>query len=160
MKNNELSYRISSNLTLGLKIGLPVFWFIFFGAMTIGLVLSNPEQIPIVGLPRFKQIIVAFFVLFFILIYFTLLRLKRVEVSDTHFYVSNYFKTFRYPFEEVEKIKSLDFGIILILTIQLKNKGKMGKKLPFIASKSRLSSYLSTHETAFLTSELASRKDK
>ncbi len=134
--------RISSNMTLVLALFFPTFWIVFFGLFTLALLFSDQSELPFPAIPYMRWIILAFFLVFFMLIYITLMRLKRVELSATHAYISNYFKTYSYEFKDIEKVKSVNFGLFEILILHLKYKGKFGKKIPFLLKRVQLEHYL------------------
>jgi len=135
-------HRLSSNATLVLKIFLPTFWIVFFGLLVIAIFVSDSEDILLLNNPYLKYGSVAFFLLFFCLFYFTIMSLKRVDIDQKHLYVSNYFKTFRYALDDIQKNKEIDFGIFTILRTELKNKGSFGRKFIYILNKSTFDEYL------------------
>ena len=55
--------------------------------------------------------------------------------------VVNYFKIFRYPYSNIEKVESKGFGIWEIGTVHLKESGYFGKKSKFIIDKKKFSNY-------------------
>lgn len=69
-----------------------------------------------------------------VLFYFALLSLKRVECDSQYAYVTNYFKTYRYPWDSIVEIKESKFLIFTVGQIVLKEPGALGQKMPFIAS--------------------------
>lgn len=77
---------------------------------------------------------VAFYLSGLILFYFTLFPLKRLEADAEFLYATNYFKTLRYSWDSVEKIKESKFLFFTLGTVVLKEKGLLGKNLRFIAS--------------------------
>ncbi|HFA51855.1 MAG TPA: hypothetical protein ENJ95_22795, partial [Bacteroidetes bacterium] len=100
--------RISSNATLFLKVFFPLFWLVFFGIFTLAVILSNVEQFTAFNFAYVKLAIGAIFIIFAIIFYFTLIQLKRVELDGGYIYASNYFKTYRYPYHNIEKITERD----------------------------------------------------
>ncbi len=66
--------------------------------------------------------------------WFTIVDLKRVEADDNFYYVTNYFKTYRYHKEDVKEIKSLDFGIFKWNTMVMKEATKFGRRISFIGN--------------------------
>ncbi|HFA49292.1 MAG TPA: hypothetical protein ENJ95_09770 [Bacteroidetes bacterium] len=134
-------HRISSNATLFLKIFIPVFWTVFFGAFTLAVLLSNVKQFPLFDFFYFKMGLLAFFLGGAALMYFTIIQLKRVELGPQHLYASNYFKTYRYPFDSIEKITDRDLGLFRLVKIHLKKKGRFGKKITFISDEAMLNDF-------------------
>lgn len=127
--------RVSSNVTLFLTIFVPTFWTVFFGAFTI-LMFSQP----IVGYP-FKIGTLIFYLLGLMIFYFTLLRLKRVEMDENGIYTTNYFKHYKYPYHNVETIN--DSGLLTHIT--LKTPGHFGKKIWFLKSQKYYESFWQKH---------------
>lgn len=137
--------RVSTNLTLFYKFFLPIFWIVFFGSMTIAaLVYDKAFYGEIPGVP-FRIGIVIFFLSGVAMFGFTLMRLKRVEMSDEHLYVTNYFKHLRYPYGDIEKISESEFLIFKLVTIHLKASGTFGKKFTFLASRNRYAEFWREH---------------
>jgi hypothetical protein len=141
--------RVSSNLTIVFKIFLPVAWITFFGAMTIAFLIADQANLPFGGGMQVRMGFLGFFILFLLLIYWFLIPLKRVEFGPDGIYVSNYFKTFRYLYIDIENIKELDLGIMSLGTISLKQKGKFGKKIRFIISQVNYKDFLQSHPQLF-----------
>ncbi len=135
-------HRISSNLTLFLKIFLPTLWVAFFGAFTLAIVLSNVEQFPLFNFFYFKLGLAAFFLTGCTLFYFTFFQLKRVELDKQYLYASNYFKTYRYSYDSIEKITERDLGIFHLVKTHLKEPGKFGKRITFILDEAMLNDFL------------------
>lgn len=134
--------RISSNITLFLKIFLPTFWLAFFGAFTIAVLLSNVDQFPLFNFLYFKLGLAAFFLAGISLFYFSVMQLQRVELDKDYLYASNYFKTYRYTFDNIEKMTERDLGIFHLIKIHLKVPGKLGKRIPFILDEAMLNDFL------------------
>ena len=111
--------RISSNATLFFVIFLPTFWLVFFGSLGLGLWMSSAEDISL-G--------------FGTIIYFTLLRLKRIEIDSNYLYITNYLKTIKVPFSEVNDlhVKSLFFRSVGRITFNYKT--FFGKKIYFLCN--------------------------
>ena len=133
-------HRISSNLTLPLKIFLPTLWISFFGVFTVALLLSNVDQFAY--FIYWKLGMLGFFLAFTALFYFTTMKLKRVELDSNFVYASNYLKTYRYPFHNVEKMTERDMGLFTLMHVHLKVPGKFGKKIPFLLDEAMLKDFL------------------
>ena len=133
--------RISSNATLFFKIFIPVFWMAFFGAFTMAVVLSNVKQFPLFSFTYFKIGLAAFFIIGIAILYFTVIQLKRVELDNEYMYASNYFKTYRYPFHNIEKMTERDMGLFRLVKFYLKKPGKFGKKITFILDEAMLKDF-------------------
>jgi len=96
---------------------------------------------PFLTSTMFRSIYVVAFFLFMVLIYFTIFQLKRVETAEGHIYTTNYFKTVRFPIENIKKISVMNLGIIKIARMHLHNKGLFGSKIPFITKWSNFESF-------------------
>jgi hypothetical protein len=117
--------------------------------LTLAIILADPGELPIGGGIVFKIIFVAGFIVFLLFIWLTVIRLKRVDFGDDGIYVSNYFKTFRYKYEDVSKIKENNLGLFILGTIELKDKGSFGKKIHLIISKIHYQDFLEKHPERF-----------
>lgn len=133
--------RLSSSVTLILKLFFPIFWIVFFGSFTVAFVLYDGYNMLFSGL-AFKIGIVLFFLTGVLFLYFSFWQLRRVEVDETHFYVTDYFKTIRIPFPLVDSISENNWILFTTLTIKLKQKGYFGKKIHFIQSKKNVDTFL------------------
>ncbi len=138
-------FRLSSNATLVLKIFIPTFWTVFFGMLVLAIFISDHEDILLLNNPYVKYGSLAFFVCFFTLFYFTIMTLKRVDIDQNNIYISNYFKTYRYPFKDILRTKEIDFALFTVLKTELKNKGSLGKKFTYILNKASFNHYLSKY---------------
>lgn len=130
--------RISTNLTLFYKFFIPTFFLAFFGAFTLA---SFSMSIPMLVRLLIISILLGSIALF----YFTVFRLKRVEIDEQFIYVTNYFKHFRYSLDSIEKILERDFLLFRIATIHLHQAGRFGKKLIFVPSGSLYNDFWKNH---------------
>lgn len=125
--------RVSSNATLFLKLFIPTFWTVFFGAVTVAVWLKSPE---LAGDSSWLlRIGMTFFYLSGLLVYgLLLLPLKRVEMDEHFVFVTNYFQNYRYPWHNVEGIEESYFVGLRLVRIKLRVPGQFGKHIRFIAS--------------------------
>ena len=137
--------RISSSATLGLKLFLPTFWIVFFGSFTIAVLISGLGKAPLFGSIGFKLGTLAFFVLGVVLQYFSIMQLMRVELDHEYLYVTNYFKTYRYTFDSIQKISQQDLGVFRLGRIYLNTAGKFGKRILFLQSRQKFEDFLQSH---------------
>jgi len=156
----EKSMRVSSNVTLLLVLFIPIFWTVFFGMMTLAMLLTDEYSLPFPTFPYIRFIILSIFLLFFFIMYNTIMRLKRIELSATSLYASNYFKTYRYTFQDIKSIKTIHFGLFDLVRVELKSKGKFGKRINFILNKAQLEYYLETNPESEFTLARDAQKDK
>jgi len=144
-----MSTRVSSNLTLLLKIFLPTLWITFFGLLTLAIFFSSGEENHLFGDWTFKLSVLGFFLLFFIFIYFTIMKLLRVEYSQTAFSASNYFKTYQYSYDDIEFIKEYDLIIKTVVRIKMKGKTKHGNSIYFLKSKEWYNGFVESNPQIF-----------
>lgn len=137
--------RVSSNLTVFFKLFLPTAWIVFFGTFTAAIFLTENTQIPFLTAPVFKFSFLGIYLFFLILLYFTLIQLKRVELAPDFFVVSNYFKTFRLQYDDIETISIIPFFRLKIITFTLKARGSFGRKITFLASSFLWDNFLTGH---------------
>ncbi len=136
--------RVSSNLTLFFKIFIPVLWTVFFGAMLIAIFVMK-EELFAGNTLSFRIGAVLFYVSGLIMYYFLLFNLKRVEFSEEHAYVTNYFKTYRYSWDSIVKFEETSFLTFTITTIVLKEPGLFGEKMTFLASRRLYNKFKQEH---------------
>lgn len=149
--------RVSSNLTLFFKIFVPAVYITFFGLVSIMLLVIDPGDFPLAGNPYIKYGFVCIYVIFVLLMYFTILDLKRVEFDDGSIIVSNYFKTYRYRFEDVEHMYEHNFGLFTVITIKMKANTKMGRKIRFLAQMKYFNDYKERHPKDFAHFQLGEK---
>lgn len=82
-----------------------------------------------------------------VLFAFTLMRLKRVEVAPDFLYVTNYFKTVRYPTHQVTRILPTPFFGYTLVRVSLRTAGSFGATFFFLASANRLQAVLAAYPT-------------
>lgn len=134
--------RVSSNLTLFYRIFVPVFWMVFFGSASVALIALPYQFGGNIPAGPFRIGVGFFFLSGAALLYFTLMQLKRVEIGSGFIYVTNYFKNFRYPFHNIERIEISTFLFFSIASIYLKTPGHFGRKITFAPEMSRFKAAL------------------
>src|SRR5690625_984234 len=105
--------RISSSFTLFFFLFVPIFWLVFFGGFMVASFIYANETAFFQTL-GYKIGIIILYITGVILFYFTLLQLKRVEIDTDYVYVTNYFKTYRYPFHKDRKSTRLNSSHVAI----------------------------------------------
>jgi hypothetical protein len=131
-----------------LKLFIPIFWTVFFGAFVVAAFVTNSIEAPQIANYSFRlksSIFVIVGVLFFAL---TFMRLKRVDSDDTSIYVSNYFKTFKYPLDTIESITIYNHIILKAAHLKFNGKSSFGKKIIFIPFMINLKSFAKEHKIA------------
>jgi hypothetical protein len=144
-----MSYRISSNLTMLLKIILPSLWAVFFGSFALAFFIADPADTPVLYNPLFKWSFLGVFLFFLLIIYFTIGRLVRVEMDEEYIYVSNYFKTYRYPIQNLKDIKEDDLILFKLIRFEMVEKSRFGRRIPFLAARTRLNTFIEEHPEIF-----------
>lgn len=131
-------HRISTNLTLFYKFFIPVFWIVFFGAVSVAVMAYPFGYVGNIPARLFRICVLFLYASGVLALAFTLMRLKRVETDEHFFYVTNYFKTARYPFHSIEQVKESKFLFFRTAAITFKEKGVFGKTAVFVPSQYRL----------------------
>ncbi|MEM1215850.1 MAG: hypothetical protein AAGJ82_09210 [Bacteroidota bacterium] len=126
--------RISTNLTLFFKFFVPVFWLVFFGAFTLAIFTFGQDLTPLFQDFWFRIGVVIFYASGALLFYFVLFPLKRLEGNADYVYVTNYFKTYRYPWSSVVSVEEGKFLAFTVGKLVLKEPGLFGQSMPFIGS--------------------------
>lgn len=140
--------RVSSNLTLVLKVFIPTLWITFFSLLTVAIVLAGEDNFYF-SQWHVKVAAVIMFILFLAFLYFTVMRLLRVEFGEGVFSASNYFKTLQYNFSDVEDINEYDLIFKKLVRIKMKGKTQFGKSIYFLASKVHYNEYKQKHQALF-----------
>lgn len=138
-----MSYRVSSNLTFLLRIALPTMWLSFFGLFAIAFFVADPEHMPLLYNPSFRWFYLLAYTSFALLIWRTLMQLYRVEYDTGGIYVTNYFRTVRYDWDSVDRIKTIHLGLFKINSIHLKDKGRFGRKIKYLVARTRFNTLMS-----------------
>jgi len=140
--------RVSSSFTIFLKIFIPTTWIVFFGILTLFILFAGSES-GIPNMPGLKIGTLIFFASGVVLLWLTLMKLKRVEMADDHFFVTNYFKTFRYTYDSLTKIQEWDLLILTIVIFTFTSKGSFGKKISFVSRGKVWRNYVDEHPESF-----------
>ncbi len=128
---------ISSNLTIILKIFFPIFWLVFFGLTLIAFMNSSEAYVGGMPILWFRLMLLSFILTGALVMYFSIMKLQRVEVDQDFFYITNYRKTARYPFHNIEQIKEISYLIFKVYRLALREPGIFGKNPIFLASNNR-----------------------
>ena len=134
--------RISSSITLMLKLFIPLFWGVIFSAFTVMIWVMENEHY-LFSRSEFKIGTFIFVALGLVILYFTLFSLKRVETDDTGYIITNFFQTYHFPHEMVQRVKRtpLIFGFELI-RLKFNHKTSFGKSIFFVSSRKRYEEFL------------------
>lgn len=136
---------VSTSWTLILKIVIPTLWLAFFGAFALAITFSDIEYIGGYPIHIFRVGYAIFFVIGFSMLYWLMLRLKRVELDEQFVYASNFLNTFRYPYHNIRKMDIKNYGLFKTIKVHLREPGKFGKKFAFIANTTRFYDFFKQH---------------
>lgn len=129
--------QLSSNATLFWRVFTPVFGTVFFSGLMLVFWLTDEEELylPVnVWWPR--AITLIWWAAWILIVRNTLWKLKRIDVDDTHFYVTNYWTTLRYPWQDVARIEEKKRLGRRIVHFILKAPGRFGDVLSFLPGSS------------------------
>lgn len=140
------TYNISSNLTVILKYFVPLVWTVFFGALCIIFWMTDELMVGGLDLFIFRIGWTAFFSIGTILMIFTLMKLMRVETDSEFIYVTNYFKIYKYPISNIDKITTKNYAFFSLVTIHFIESGYFGKKIVFMPSRNRFGEALAAYD--------------
>lgn len=116
-----------------------------FGAVTLTILLTDYSYVGNIPRGTFQIMAVLFYLSGLALFYFTLLDLKRVEMDPDFVYVTNYFKTVRYPYHNIERVEISKFLFFSTASLYLREPGTFGRRILFIPSLFRLRDFLESH---------------
>lgn len=137
--------RVSTNLTLFYKFFIPVFWIVFFGAVTVASLFLPFRSAAGMSGTTFRLLIAFIFLSGVAILWFTLLQLKRVEMDEHFVYVTNYFKNFRYPYHNIDRIEESRFLFFRTARIYFKEPGSFGSSVTFVPSHRLFDDFMNSH---------------
>jgi hypothetical protein len=140
--------RVSSQWTIFLRIALPTSWVTSVLSLVIVLGLAGRGKAGLFGNPIIWISLVLILGSGMAIIKFLLWRFYRIDMDGEHVYVSNYFKTYKYPYQAVESIQGSKIFPGRIFRITFKSKGSFGKKIYFLASQVLWIDFLKKHQDA------------
>ena len=126
--------RVSSQLTIVMRIVLPTIWFTSILSIVVLLGFAINGKAGLFGNPFIWIGLLLILGCGFAFIKLLLWRFYRVDMDRSFVYVSNYFKTYKYPFTAVESITDSKTLPGRVFCIHLKTKGSFGKNIYFLAS--------------------------
>ena len=126
--------RVSSQLTIVMRIVLPTIWFTSILSIVVLLGFAINGKAGLFGNPFIWIGLTLILGCGFAFIKLLLWRFYRVDMDRSFVYVSNYFKTYKYPFTAVESITDSKTLPGRVFCIHLKTKGSFGKNIYFLAS--------------------------
>ena len=126
---------VSSRWTFLLKLAFPLLWLIVMGGITVLVLISPLDSIKEPFSPMAaKSLVGSFFFLILALFYFLFGSAKWVGMTDTHLYVSNFFKSFKYTYESIASFEETNMLLFTKVTLHFHQPGKFGKSVSFIRS--------------------------
>ena len=137
--------RVSSQLTIVLRILLPTVWLTLILSITILLIYAVRGKAGLMANPIIWIALLLILGSGFAFIKFILWRLYRIDMDNQYFYISNYFKTFKYPYSDIDVIRESSVLPGRVFCIRLKSKGSFGKNIYFLASQVLWQDFISTH---------------
>ena len=126
--------RVSSQLTIVLRIVLPTIWFTSILSIVVLLSFAVSGKAGLFGNPFVWIGLALILGCGFAVIKLLFWRFYRVDMDPQFVYVSNYFKTYKYPFTAVESITESSRLPGRVFCIHLKTKGSFGQHIHFLAS--------------------------
>lgn len=143
-----MTRQLSSGWTLMLRIFIPTFWIAFFGTFLMATIISDKGEVGSLPISGLRIGLVVFIAVFVVVFWKTLFRLKRVDADSDYVYVNNYFKSVRYPHQDVEKLNISKGFLFHYATLHLKGKGSFGDKIVFLISQKRWAIFLADNPSA------------
>ena len=137
--------RVSTGWTLFYRIFLPIFYLAFMGSWTIATIRAGDEVSPLFESWIYRISMVGLVLIGAVIIRATVWRLKRLDVTSTHFYLTDYFKTFRYSLDSIASMDTFSIGWFRFLKIELKERGSLGQKFYILLEKDLWNDYLAAN---------------
>jgi hypothetical protein len=134
--------RVSSQLTIFLRIALPTIWFTAILSIVILLTWAVRGKAGLFANPFIWIGLLLILGSGFALIKWILWRFYRVDMDRRFVYVSNYFKTYKYPIAEIESISDSKTLPGRVFLITLKSKGSFGRHIYFLAAQTLWQDFL------------------
>ena len=127
---------LTSRLTFLYKFVLPATWIGMFAVVTL-LMFIAPDSFEGDGDVReMRWTFLAATAVGSALIYWACIRIKRVHLAGRQFVVSNYRKTIRIPFRDVERASSSRFMNPQLIWLHLRRPSDFGSRIAFMPRQS------------------------
>ena len=109
--------------------------------------MSNMETVKEPFDPMTAKILVtSFYITTMGLLYLLFMRIKWVGMTTTHLYVSNFFKSYKYTYDSIDKFEETNMLLFTRVILRFHDKTKFGKTIFFIRSH-YLKYFLEKHPT-------------
>ncbi|MBK9108334.1 MAG: hypothetical protein IPM92_08160 [Saprospiraceae bacterium] len=125
---------ISSSMTLVLRIFIPVFWMVFFGCLCLFAWITDDQDLPLRDPDVFRLQLTVFFGIGCLIVLVFLYPLKRVELDDEYFYITNFFKTVKLPINQNLVFTKRKFLGRFWVTMRVETKNIFGNKIKFVCN--------------------------
>ena len=124
---------LSSNATLFWKIFVPFFGTVFLTGLVLAFLLIDADDLYLpVPVWAARLVMVALWLGWMYLIVRTIWRLKRVDADDTHVFVTDYWTTVRYPWQDIERFEEKKRMGRQVVNFHLKAPGRFGQIISFL----------------------------
>lgn len=137
--------RLSSGWTLVLRLFIPVFYVVFMGALTITTLSQGADLSPVFGTWIYRLAMPGLVLAGILTIRFTVWKLVRLDASPDYFFITNYFRTYRYSLDSIESIRPYRIFFFRFIKIILKEKGSLGKGLHVLLEGALWDQYTDAH---------------
>jgi hypothetical protein len=124
---------LSSSGTLFWRVFVPVFSTVMLSGFLLAFLLIPEEELYLPFSATWARLGIAVIWLGWIwMMYRTLWRLHRVDADNIHVYVTNYWRTVRYPWQDVTKYTESRRMGRRIIHLHLRAPGRFGQVISFI----------------------------
>lgn len=137
--------RLSSGWTLVLRLFVPVFYVVFMGALSLATLSQGADLSPVFGTWIYRLVMPGLVLAGILTIRFTVWKLLRLDASPDYFYITNYFRTYRYSLDSIESIRPFSLFFFRFIKINLKEKGSLGKGLYVLLERELWDQYTDVH---------------
>ncbi|MCP4441532.1 MAG: hypothetical protein GY810_21700 [Aureispira sp.] len=125
---------VSSRWTLVLKF-FPMFWGCFMGGTALVMLFISLDNIQDPFTPTSARLLVwSFFISTMGILYLLFIRIKWVAVDTNAFYVSNFFKSFKYTYDSIDRVEESKILFFRRVIIHFHEKSQFGKSVYFLSS--------------------------
>ncbi len=140
---------LSSTATLFWRVFVPIFGTVFLSGLLLTFWLIPGEELYLPFPVMWGRLFVfTLWLGWLFLMYRTLWKLKRVDANATHFFVTNYWLTVRYPWTDAEKTEAKNRMGRRIINIHLRAPGRFGQIISFLPG-SRFEEWKKEHTGIF-----------
>ncbi len=124
---------LSSNFTLFWRVFVPIFGTVFLSGLLVAFLLLDVDDYEGGMSLLWPRLILSVILLLWAgFIYRTLWQLKRVDADDTHLYVTNYWTSVRYPWQDLDAVEEKKRLGRRVVNFRLKAPGRFGNVISFL----------------------------